>query len=412
MLLTHFKTGFIYFLVHLSPLTLATATNITVNLPTETMCALSCYNDNNCSRYAFKDFDAFLSDGNDVTLTGNCLLFNSVDIYPGSQSLPLPQGYKQKYLIVTSNSNQTTEILGVLRIEDDPLGAGFTEWITVGNSKIYFKEIIAEHTYDQAMLECLRHGAILPMESTDDFVYQMSLLSGDSTTPRFISLATERSKVQDEMHLVWTLGQQEWKENDPLSKCPKCQNWVFNGSADNQWVKIDPISKLYQTVVLGETTSKYYCQYLGENLATHKPVKASSIYNNAHMPEAIVDGMAHSGARFWHSNKFPGGDWLSIDIGSIYWITNVLFLGRLDKLSERNRNYEVWIGGPEPIDGAMFDSKDRNLCGIFPFRHRDDQLSGIACQHPVQGQIVVTHAENSGSLLNFMEVAIYGFKVV
>lgn len=358
------------------------------------MCALFCHVNLSCNRYSYAK-----NASNDLARENCILLGNDQSDEAALNAVPLKVFFTTKKKIFTSKP------MGLTRTQ--ALAAGFNKTITVGPEEVFLKEVRFSHTYHEAMLYCLELGGILPMEETDEFVDQMSILAEDSITPRFISLAEEAPPEGGPKALVWTLGKTVLTEGEDKSKCPRCINWTF-GTDSGAVFAINPVTKTYETVSPNDRISKYFCQYLGANLATHMKVVAISSYNGqSHGPGWTVDGNPYQNPYFWHSDRELRGQWISIDIGQEFWISSVLFLSvQHSKLG--NNVIAVWIGGPEPKEGGALSTTERSICAIFPFRQQKFQLNGVACGSLILGQRVTLQTLNSGYLM-FNELAIYGF---
>lgn len=208
--------------------------------------------------------------------------------------------------------------------------------------------------------------------------------------------------------LVWTVGKIVWSEGESVTKCPKCQNWIFSEEA-HQVATINPSNKMYESISLSDRIPKYFCQYIGVNLATHKRVLVSSTYSGWAKPQFAVDGLPNQSSGFWHSgNKMTKGEWISVDLGREFWISRAFFLGRFNGNMCRNRNVQVWVGGPEPNGGSDLDTTERQLCGLYPFHHQQIQLSGVTCPFLMLGRFVTFLNSPEKEFFEINELAIYG----
>lgn len=373
----------------------------------ETLCALRCHLDRDCAQYLFMVENH--STANIESAEECIILVKRRELVPVRGA---PFGMALKTIVNINNIIYfIPTVLSKDTIQTMAWAAGFNRSVTVDSDTIFLKEIVSNDSYDEAMLTCLSFGGILPMEDTDEFVDQMSILAEDSRTPRFISMAKEVSPENGFKSLVWMLGKHIWNEGEDIAKCSNCQNWIFKGNG-RQVATINPINKMYEHILPDERRPKYFCQYMGPNLATHKRVLVSSTNSLVTPAERAVDGNPFQDQRFWHSGaKAPKGEWLSIDLGKEFWISSVLFLGRLDAFSSRNQMIQVWIGGPEPKEGVDLDTKGRRLCGLYPFRQYDAQLSGVTCPTLIWGRFVTMLNSPADKFLQFNEVAIYGLPI-
>ncbi|TRY74018.1 hypothetical protein TCAL_14637 [Tigriopus californicus] len=379
-------------------------------LVAETMCALICHANQDCIEYVYLGQDLLTLDGMSKIETGqeNCILVNSTEIVP----IRSPLNGIVRTIVKSNNSViHTTDQRSPNVIRAQAWAAGFNQSIEVGSDVFFLMEMSSTATYTKAMLKCLNHGGILPMEDSDEFVEQMSILAGDHSTPRFISLAQEKSIDGSTMSLVWTLGNIIWTQGEDLSKCSKCQDWSF--SKDYQQVAtINPNTKMYENISPNHRTSKYYCQFLGSNLASHKRVVVSSTYRPRHPSERAVDGHPYQDRSFWHSSyKVPEGEWISVDLGQEFIISSVLILGRSNWFNNRNRNIQVWIGGPEPQEGVALATQGRIFCAQYPFQQYGFQLSGLTCPTLNLGRFVTFLNSPVKRYFQINELAIYGLSI-
>lgn len=380
----------------------------------EILCATLAKMDPNSVAYLYRKFKEHIHDYLSNSYgDGNCILLTIDDINPITHQISVPIGWKFRVIIKSRNVGFTRKSDLLVDFEQKAKMDGFNQSLVVGNKIFHMKEMNFESNYTFAMAKCLQSGGILPMEKTDEFVDQMSNLAGDSITPRFISLAYESTTNETEKYLMWTIGKTEWKDGESLSNCPRCKNWSFGNGSANLWAKINPFTKFYEIVTPNETVPKFYCQYLGGNLATHKNVVASSTLS-PYSPSYAVSGVfALKSEDIWHSSyDTPKGEWISIELGASYFITNVLFLARMDEYASRHNKMEIWIDGPEPQSGAALNTLDRNLCGIYKFYQRASQLSGVECQTPTMGRRVTILNPSEVTYAQFIELGVYGFKLI
>ncbi|TRY73355.1 hypothetical protein TCAL_14638 [Tigriopus californicus] len=340
------------------------------NISQETMCALHCHVKLDCWAYHFKDLEQPLQEDKPSIQYGHCIHVSRQELVLGDQIPQIPDGYSFKYVVQTNSSNHTQDLTHKIQDEEHIANTGFNQSITVGRTKVFLMEIIANHTYLEAMKTCLSFGGILPMESSDEFMEQMSNVSGNATAPRFISLAQEVIYGEGTKRLVWTLGLVKWEEGQNISRCSRCGIWDFNAGSI-QWVKLNPVTKLYEKVDPTDMVSKYYCQYVEGNLATLKSTVASSLRRGAYGPEKVVDGDIFGLGSFWESTYgTPNGEWIVVDLGSRYTITNVLFLAESTLHPNYNRKMTVWVDGIPPIKGGQCECVGRKfICVYFSFKY-------------------------------------------
>ncbi|TRY80875.1 hypothetical protein TCAL_14536 [Tigriopus californicus] len=276
----------------------------------------------------------------------------------------------------------------------------------INGRKIFLAKVSKETNFRAAIQQCFLKGGILPMERTDEFIEAMSSLSNDSVTPRFTSLARELTEVSGFRHLTWNVGLKEWGEDENGTSHSKFQNWS-KSNYDSYLFLIDPSTKQFIPSSISATTQVHYCQYVGEHLARARPVTTSSMHSSVHNTNA-VDGTLI----YWHAKSVFTNepDWISVDLGSNFAIRTVMWLGRPDCCTERNKNVQVWVGNHNLPDQSLWKDADfqaMNYCGMHPYSTPKSILSGVTCKYLMVGRYV-TLVNHDWQQLNPMQIGEIG----
>ena len=86
-----------------------------------------------------------------------------------------------------------------------------------------------------------------------------------------------------------------------------------------------------------------------KNVALHKPVTASSLFNGNIVPGNLTDGVI-AGAPFGIHTKVGGSQWVSVDLGSVYELDRIQVYNRGDGYFDEGLPFSLQLS----VDGAAF----------------------------------------------------------
>ena len=151
--------------------------------------------------------------------------------------------------------------------------------------------------------------------------------------------------------------------------------------------------------------SFYLLVSLDKNLAYKQLVTSSSIYNGAHPPSLVVDGIIEdppNHCQHFHS-ALESTNWLRVDLKEYYYIKFVTVHNKLTHDNQKSRlsNTEIYVFGDTP-------TTNRNLCTTIINGVPDEFF--LVCNEVLYGKGVELYQPANGEnrILHICELSIYG----
>ncbi len=388
-----------------------------VTADTETLCAIRCRMQPDCSSYLYKDRDEFDDDGDQNEFEGNCVLRDKYEDDVFSEVHDVAD-YRAKHCIrvdpdvaAAGNVKHFVPPPSSADVAQDAAAAGFDVPLEVPSLKVTRFVAVLEEALNpvDAATRCGNMGGTLALEYNQE-VSDLITAAGASAK-RYVGAAP----IQDLAYTWlsrWQNGLVDWtagEEGAAPGSCPRYPDWAGFVSVDVNthatYVDSDAGTFHMEDIATENLTTHVVCQYQGRNVAQGRPARARLVYPGSTLAGA-VDGD-------WNQETpedIYGGDtndWLALDLGARFAVKRFLWRQRFECCGYRNRDMVFLVGEEMPESGSYpVDAASYLECATFPYFQYLKKVDGVTCDCLAVGSVAVV-LNAPAQPMQLVELAVY-----